>query len=830
MAKFAKIAFRKKGQDLGLLRRPDGSPSNDPDQVIDTLFEVFFNGSVKADLDVQPKKESAARSVIDLYCNYISTEKVKEATKSFGKFKTPGPDGFHPIVLQNLDKLTLNRLAKLFRACVYLGYTPRAWRKSKIIFIPKLGKDDYSDAKSFRPISLTSFIFKTMERVIVWYLEELMQSNLVSPISKMQHAFKRGFSTQTALTEVCNYIESGILRGQFVLGVSLDIQGAFDNLLPEKAKAGMLAKRFPEEIIEWYHLYLTGRVAKIAIRETKQERQLIKGCSQGSILSPLLWNLTFDSFLDLMNEGPMTCIGYADDAFIMVTGPDPATLISITQASLNKAMLWGKENGLEFSAEKTKAIMFQRKKWKPSDRHNLQINGKAIRFVDKLKYLGLTITPKLTWSEHIKDRIAKGKWKLMQLRAAVGVIWGPSPRAMLWVYKCIVVPAVLYGATIWAAKGLKAHEKRLQKLNRLAMWGLGPMRPSTPTAGLEIILGVPPLDLEIKKEGLRTFLAVKDKVLHRWDGLGHKDQGFLKTWESMVAKENLEFATEDKGILRFNWVKPFKWDCTKYRPFDAFIIKEKTNLIVGRLKGHLPWLKIENNGNQTQAMLGAIEHLAYDLGVQVVALGVSLPHCLAQNFLKSQPAAVCINKLQNRGEGNGILFRAITKNEKIAIKRQRQNFVINQMTRDPVVPPGHNAAKLKEWLYETWKSCWLAQSGCRQTKAWFKEPQPEISKEIIKKNRMDLGTFVQFLSGHGWLMRHRWIIDPECDPLCRLCLEEEEEPIHIFWSCPAVARDRMGWIEEQEALIEGQNFHWNLKQVSRCLKAPSIAELFGPEE
>ena len=48
------------------------------------------------------------------------------------------------------------------------GYTPQIWRQSKVIFIPKLGKDDYSKAKSFRPISLTPFLFKTLERLSYW--------------------------------------------------------------------------------------------------------------------------------------------------------------------------------------------------------------------------------------------------------------------------------------------------------------------------------------------------------------------------------------------------------------------------------------------------------------------------------------------------------------------------------------------------------------------------------------------------------------------------------------------------------------------------------------
>jgi hypothetical protein len=39
-------------------------------------------------------------------------------------------------------------------------------RAVRVIFIPKPGRDSYELAKSFRPISLTSFFLKTMERLV----------------------------------------------------------------------------------------------------------------------------------------------------------------------------------------------------------------------------------------------------------------------------------------------------------------------------------------------------------------------------------------------------------------------------------------------------------------------------------------------------------------------------------------------------------------------------------------------------------------------------------------------------------------------------------------
>ena len=63
---------------------------------------------------------------------------------------------------------------------------------------------------------------------------------------------------------------------------------------------------------------------------------------------------------------------------------------------------------------------------------------------------------------------------------------------MVWTYKAMVQPIMLYAASVWASRLDTKTAAGLKRLNRLALMGLGPMRKSTPTAGLEIILDVPP--------------------------------------------------------------------------------------------------------------------------------------------------------------------------------------------------------------------------------------------------------------------------------------------------------------------------------------------------
>ena len=102
----------------------------------------------------------------------FTIKKVKAAFTHMGSYKSAGPDGFKPIMMKHFGPKALGCITNIFQAIYSTGYIPIEFRKSKVVFIPKQLKDDYGEAGSFRPISLTQFLFKTMERVIEWSLRE----------------------------------------------------------------------------------------------------------------------------------------------------------------------------------------------------------------------------------------------------------------------------------------------------------------------------------------------------------------------------------------------------------------------------------------------------------------------------------------------------------------------------------------------------------------------------------------------------------------------------------------------------------------------------------
>ena len=93
-------------------------------------------------------------------------KRVKWAVSDFASFTSPGIDGIYPVVLQKGIDIIIERLVRLLQASIALGYIPTQWRTARVVFVPKPGHNDYTQPKSFRPISLMSFLLKTTERLI----------------------------------------------------------------------------------------------------------------------------------------------------------------------------------------------------------------------------------------------------------------------------------------------------------------------------------------------------------------------------------------------------------------------------------------------------------------------------------------------------------------------------------------------------------------------------------------------------------------------------------------------------------------------------------------
>jgi ribonuclease HI len=167
--------------------------------------------------------------------------------------------------------------------------------------------------------------------------------------------------------------------------------------------------------------------------------------------------------------------------------------------------------GVEFSAEKTVVMLFTTKR--PTSYQmpaGLKLSSQSIPFSKTAKYLGVTLDDKLSWKPHIENKIEKANRSLMAVRSVIGRTWGPSPACARWSWTSVARPALIYGSIVWSrVASQKWLITKLKRLQRLALSQVAHVRPRTLSAALEVMYGVPPLDLHIKNCAQNAAIRVR---------------------------------------------------------------------------------------------------------------------------------------------------------------------------------------------------------------------------------------------------------------------------------------------------------------------------------
>ena len=82
--------------------------------------------------------------------------------------------------------------------------------------------------------------------------------------------------------------------------------------------------------------------------------------------------------------------------------------------------------------------MYFTKRATPVNIDPLEVEGETVPYSDRIKYLGLMLTPKLQWTEHIKKTVTECQKRINFLRSLAGVRWGCHLLLLLTLYKTVV--------------------------------------------------------------------------------------------------------------------------------------------------------------------------------------------------------------------------------------------------------------------------------------------------------------------------------------------------------------------------------------------------------
>ncbi|RVE51293.1 hypothetical protein evm_004097 [Chilo suppressalis] len=318
-------------------------------------------------------------------------------TFRFQPFKAAGPGGIFPALLQWAGDDLIRILVALLRACLAYRYTPKLWRDVRVTFIPKPSKSDYSEPKSYRSISISSFLLKSLKRLC----DRKLRDNQLTKVTlhRNQHAYSPGKSTE--LHAVVSTIEDSLGRKELCLGTFIDIEGAFDKTSFSSITTALLRHGTDETIVQWISNILSNRL--IRPQGENQLRALAsRGCPQGGVLSPLLWNTVVNDLITRLYNLHYLIIGYADDLAILV----PGKLADTVCGALRVVEIWCSDYGLKVCPGKTELVLFTNKRNLGSYRMPA-LFSKTLCFSKEVKYLGINLDAKLNWGTHINKTIKK---------------------------------------------------------------------------------------------------------------------------------------------------------------------------------------------------------------------------------------------------------------------------------------------------------------------------------------------------------------------------------------------------------------------------------------
>jgi ribonuclease HI len=837
MAKLNKIINTQPKYSIGLLKKADGSFTNSIEESIELVLKKSFPGSTPYSKKVEEELEEISRLSNELGLiesvehKHISVRKIKEAISSTPAHKACGPDEIKPIVLQNLPDSAIELLKDIYNGSVTAKYTPLAWRKANVIMIPKPGKPDYQIAKAFRPITLSNHIFKTLEKLTLW---EITENDLkAKPLSKNQHAFRNNTSTESAALHVVTMIEEALLHSKkkFCVGVFADIEGAFDTVTGEAIIKAMKKKSIDDAIIGWYEQYIGNRIATLKVSGIEKMIGLSRGCPQGGCLSTLAWNLVADELLSEFDKLGITVVGFADDIALLVSGCGLGELYRRLNIGLRILFRWASERGLVISKEKTVGMIFTRKYKVELPTNHLELDGVALKLVNKVVYLGFTITSKLTWTEHVKNKVNIAKGKLFKYKSAIKANWGPPQSMVRWLYTGIVRPGITYGCLIWGSKLTETIKRELEKVQGLALMQQGLFRRNTPRKALNVISGVEPLHIFIYKTMLK---AANRNIMHIKELRGtypfiSRDATII-TLSSMLHRLKIplnpdirdripkERFHDRRFELKENALRILKPDisCKHINVFtDGSRIDDKTGYgFYIEMPESIDNFVECSEGMPNYCSVFQAEIRALEVSAEYLT-SISISEANISFYVDSQAALLAITgdkidsygvlnavrALDNLGEHNTVRLNWVKahngheQNDRADLLAKRGALeVYGPVHPDTRIPDSLIKRTINIEGERLWESEWVNLEGHRQSKEFFRTPRSKQVKSLYKLNKAIFSMAVRWITGFNGLayQNHKMYPNEFESPVCEMCeLMEEQTSRHIISDCPSFRVERV---------------------------------------
>lgn len=487
----------------------------------------------------------------------ISCAEIIQCGLEIALGKAPGPDGVPDMVVREIALRKPELLRSLFNRCLDQGVFPESWKVAKLVLIRK-GAKPLDCPSSYRPICLLNTVGKLFERIIKTRLENHIEET--SGLNDRQYGFRRGRSTVDAISKIMEIVERSstgpLYKRQLCAVVALDVKNAFNTAKWDIIVGALHRKKTPKYIIRIVQSYLSRRQL---IYGDNNVRTVTCGVPQGSVIGPLLWNLMYDSLLDVntghnTTQSSTTLVAFADDVAVITTGRTTLQLEVATNGALEAVADWMRKNGLELSAHKTEAIILTNKR--AYQKPTFILNDFQIEIQEQMRYLGVELHRKLGFSKHIETAAIKAQTTALALSRLMPNMGGSRQRRRK-LLASVVNSHLYYASPVWANALVSSKNVNvIERPQRTIALRVATAYRTVSTPAVMIISGMIPAHLgvwerlEKKESPHRNDCDIRKELFQKWQA--EWDAATTGRWTWKLIKEVEPWVNRKFGEVDFH--------------------------------------------------------------------------------------------------------------------------------------------------------------------------------------------------------------------------------------------------------------------------------------
>ena len=368
--------------------------------------------------------------------------------------KAYGPDGISGAILKHCANVSAMYLKCIFEQSLDTGEVPCDWCQAIVHPVFKGGNSKRPE--NYRPISLTCICCKMMERILVSYIVTHLED--FDLFSQNQHGFRRHLSCESQLILLYQDATASIDKKKSLDLVFIDFSKAFDrvphNLLIRKLETYNLDRN----VLGWIKAFLSHRTQRVMVGNSySDEISVTSGVPQGSVLGPILFLLYINDLPDTIDCQIRL---YADDVVLYTEVVSNEEFSYQLQTNIDRLSQWCSKWKMSINIDKCAIMRITRHKDTVTPIYHL--NHKQVPVVSEFKYLGVHISDKCTWQNHVRHAAGKANKMLRFIKRN----FKDCPQAVKEVmYISLVRPHLEYASCVWDpwGEGMKHELEMVQR-------------------------------------------------------------------------------------------------------------------------------------------------------------------------------------------------------------------------------------------------------------------------------------------------------------------------------------------------------------------------------